>query len=283
MIPIKLNKNIQYLESKPTSFNSFIEEINNLFKINNAENYTYEYLTNNNKNFPIDMYNYRFFYIKNDIKEVIVHSSSDEENNYNNKEINFGKKEDENNLDFYDNNNINDNKQSINNQNEINPDIIKLSIINNQKKIIQKSRIEEKEKERILKENNQKNEDNMQINNIKIEKINENISNQLNNIINDNFEKLKDELINGSKIQLSKIVSDSKIKIRENDIEKDYIETPSSVETHKGIVCSSCGNQIVGVRYRCVYCDSFDYCEKCEEEKAYIHGHPFYKLRFVIN
>ena len=112
---------------------------------------------------------------------------------------------------------------------------------------------------------------------------NNNISNKLNDIINKNFDKLKNDLINESNLQLSLIVMESKIK---NNIENedDNIKTPSSVEEHTGISCNGCGIcPIIGIRYKCITCNDFDYCEKCEEEKGYIHKHPLYKLRFKIN
>ena len=31
-----------------------------------------------------------------------------------------------------------------------------------------------------------------------------------------------------------------------------------------------------------VNCKDFDYCQSCYQEKKYIHDHPFYKLRFII-
>ena len=112
---------------------------------------------------------------------------------------------------------------------------------------------------------------------------NNNISNKLNEIINKNLDKLKNDLINESSVQLSQIVMESKIK---NNIEKeeDNIRTPSSVEEHTGISCNGCGIcPIYGIRYKCIICSDFDYCEKCEEEKGYVHDHPLYKLRFKIN
>ena len=174
------------------------------------------------------------------------------------------------NPDFYDNNNIGLIIEE--NKNEINDgmDQIKLNLINSQKEKIRMKRMEMAEKEKI-------DEDDFAQNG----KIDDNLSNQLNNIINNNFEKLKNELINESNVQLSQIVTESKLKI-ENE-EKDDVKTPFSVEIHKNITCSGCGKEIVGVRYLCVYCSDFDYCEECEKEKGYIHMHPLYKLRFKIN
>ena len=48
--------------------------------------------------------------------------------------------------------------------------------------------------------------------------------------------------------------------------------------THPGIVCNGCGNEIVGIRYKCTICHNFDYCENCEEKESGMHGHPFLKI-----
>ena len=47
---------------------------------------------------------------------------------------------------------------------------------------------------------------------------------------------------------------------------------------HPGSVCNGCGNNIIGVRYKCTICHGFDYCEKCEEKDKGEHGHPFLKI-----
>ena len=49
-------------------------------------------------------------------------------------------------------------------------------------------------------------------------------------------------------------------------------------KVHPGIVCNSCGNNIIGIRYKCTICHNFDYCEKCEEQDKGRHGHPFLKI-----
>lgn len=48
---------------------------------------------------------------------------------------------------------------------------------------------------------------------------------------------------------------------------------------HFGVKCDGCGVfPIVGCRYKCAYCDNFDYCEQCESKLAGKHNHPFLKI-----
>ena len=72
-------------------------------------------------------------------------------------------------------------------------------------------------------------------------------------------------------------------KLMNNEQNKEE-NIPSSVEVHSNVQCDSCGVcPIKGIRYKCMICENFDYCEKCEEEKGSSHGHPFLKLRYKIN
>ena len=49
---------------------------------------------------------------------------------------------------------------------------------------------------------------------------------------------------------------------------------------HSGIKCKGCGMKpIVGCRFKCLLCDNFDYCEKCEKKLAEKHGHPLLKIK----
>jgi len=228
MIPVNLDGNIKYLDIKPSTYNEFCEKIINLFGLNSSENITYEYKVNDNKSFPLDMYNYRFFYYNNNVEEILVYSSFKEEISL----INLNNLEKENNSFEIDNN-------------------------KNTNKII----IDEFENNKLDNNNHQ--------------------NNLANYYINQSFEKLKNELINESRVLQSKIIMESKIKNQKDDNILD-IRTPGSVENHN-TVCNSCGQQIIGIRYRCVYCQNLDYCENCEEKNGVSHGHPFYKLRFMIN
>lgn len=292
MIPVKLYGDTCNLHLKPNNFIYFCKEIQNLFKIDNTDKLIYEYTTDGEKYFPLNKKNYHKFFKNNHVTKIFAYSSPEDSNCYYNKEED-NKLEDEEeddcenkNPDFYDNNIDNNNNSGLiieENKNEINDEIdqIKLNLINSQKEKIRMKRMEMAEQEKKEKENKGRKivieEEDFAQNG----KLDDNLSNQLNNIINNNFEKLKNELINESNVQLSQIVSESKLKI-ENE-EKDDVKTPISVEIHKNITCSGCGKEIVGVRYLCVYCSDFDYCEECEEKKGYIHMHPLYKLRYKIN
>ena len=56
-----------------------------------------------------------------------------------------------------------------------------------------------------------------------------------------------------------------------------------SVETqHIGIVCDGCNaGNFKGRRFKCLICDDFDLCEKCEHQK--IHSHPMIRLTSNTN
>ena len=49
---------------------------------------------------------------------------------------------------------------------------------------------------------------------------------------------------------------------------------------HNGIKCSLCQRfPIVGIRYKCLQCKSYDLCEECEKTHGMKHGHLLLKLR----
>lgn len=292
-MPVQLYGDTYNLKSKPINFIHFCKEINNLFKIDNADTLTYEYIARDQKYFPLNKNNYDKFLKNNQAIKIFAYSSPEDSNCYYNKEkYNLLEEEEEDgeykNPDFYDNyidNNNNNNGGLIieQNKNEGNNEIdqVKLNLINSQKEKIKMKRMEMAEQAK--KEKEKENEGGKIVIDDFSQKgiLDGNLSNQLNNIINNNFDKLKNELINESNVQLSQIVTESKLKI-ENE-EKYDVKTPISVEIHKNITCNGCGKEIVGIRYLCVYCSDFDYCEECEKEKGYIHMHPFYKLRYKIN
>ncbi len=49
---------------------------------------------------------------------------------------------------------------------------------------------------------------------------------------------------------------------------------------HAGIKCQLCQKfPIIGIRYKCLQCDSYDLCEECEQKFGRNHGHLLLKLR----
>jgi len=51
---------------------------------------------------------------------------------------------------------------------------------------------------------------------------------------------------------------------------------------HFGIKCEECQTfPISGIRYKCIQCESYNLCEKCEEKYGQNHGHVLLKLRNV--
>ena len=88
------------------------------------------------------------------------------------------------------------------------------------------------------------------------------------------------EIISGSKMKLSQIIlSQSQMNIKNENELKEI----RSLETHPGISCCKCGmNPIIGNRYCCIQCDNVNFCDKCEEEIGFDHGHPLYKFKLRI-
>ena len=49
---------------------------------------------------------------------------------------------------------------------------------------------------------------------------------------------------------------------------------------HFGIKCDECQTfPITGIRFKCIQCNSYNLCEKCEEQYGKNHGHVLLKLR----
>ena len=271
MITVKLYDDIKNIEYKPMSFNEFRDKIKNLFNIDNPENFFYEYLSKDGKYYSLNIYNYPNFFMNNNIEKIFIYANEDEAHYYGNEE----EKGESQNPNFYEYNINEEEKINLMDNNKDLDNMVKQRLISEQIKKIRESRLIQNEKRIEIKN------DNIDDNEFKE---NNPISDELNDIINKNFNKIKEELINESNSQLSQIVMESKINNIQNGGEEDNIEVPDSVEEHAGISCSGCGIcPIYGIRYRCVYCSGFDYCEKCEKEKGYIHGHPLYKLLFRIN
>ena len=89
--------------------------------------------------------------------------------------------------------------------------------------------------------------------------------NNIKKIIESNVDNIKNEIIN-SIIEASKIDNRPKQNKAKNKVE------------HNGIKCNNCGMlPIIGIRYKCIECDNYNFCEKCEKTRN--HPHLFYKIR----
>jgi hypothetical protein len=94
--------------------------------------------------------------------------------------------------------------------------------------------------------------------------------------------KIKDELINNIyktvQIQPNEIISNNK---EENEnleismINKDL----QGLSIHKSIKCNECNcPEIIGPRFKCIKCENYNLCSKCEEETEHNIDHIFIKI-----
>ena len=277
MIKIHFNDKTFLINSKPMNFKQFCSDIEEIVNLDNSTNYIFQYKNSLNIYNKLDEANYNYF-VDDNVTDIYIYNSIEEMKLFNSNNYNMPFKEDKEEIpNFYQEDNIDDNNINDIQQENFLKEKARQNIINEQKRKIRESKLKhEREKEEKKKSTNAiilrfQNDDN----NIENDEDNKKIV----DIIEKNFETFKENLINESKIQSTQIVMESKLKFED----KQDIETPNSVEVHKGSVCNGCGEfPIIGIRYQCVECKDFDYCEKCHEEKKYIHKHPFYKLRFML-
>ena len=277
MIKIHFHDKTFLINSKPMNFKQLYSDIEKIVNLDNSNNYIFQYKNSHNIYNKLDEANYNYF-LDDNVTDIYIYNSIEEMKLFNSNNYNMPFKEDKEEIpNFYQEDNIDDNNINDIQQENFLKEKAKQNIINEQKRKIRESKLKhEREKEEKKKSTNAiiirfQNDDN----NIENDEDNKKIV----DIIEKNFETFKENLINESKIQSTQIVMESKLKFED----KQDIETPNSVEVHKGSVCNGCGEfPIIGIRYQCVECKDFDYCEKCHEEKKYIHKHPFYKLRFML-
>ena len=209
-----------------------------------------------------------------------------EENNIENNNINEISTK-ENNIEEENNIKINNNEIKIP---EITKEMVVASMIKEIRKRRQESKIqlekerkERKEKQKKEKEKKKKakakakKEDKKEK---KEKKEKDDFAGEISNMINSRVEDFKKEIISGSKMKLSQIIlSQSQMNIKNENELKEI----RSLETHPGISCCKCGmNPIIGNRYCCIQCDNVNFCDKCEEEIGFDHGHPLYKFKLRI-
>ena len=276
MIKIHFHDKTFLINSKPMNFKQLYSDIEKIVNLDNSNNYIFQYKNSHNIYNKLDEANYNYF-LDDNVTDIYIYNSIEEMKLFNSNNYNMPFKEDKEEIpNFYQEDNIDDNNINNIQQENFLKEKAKQKIINEQKRKIRESKLKhEREKEEKKKSTNSiiirfQNDDNIE---------NDEDNKKIVDIIEKNFETFKENLINESKIQSTQIVMESKLKFED----KQDIETPNSVEVHKGSVCNGCGEfPIIGIRYQCVECKDFDYCEKCHEEKKYIHKHPFYKLRFML-
>ena len=233
-----LDKEIK-IQNDICNIDSKTEKLNKLYELKN-ENSNSENIDNNNDNNII--MNGNKIISSNKISNDIDIPKNDSDNN-------FCLLEPESDLNGGDNNINNEIKININEKkNDIFDSEFNLKVfgenLENLEKSLKKSNIEEYKKDKDEEKE---------------------FENNIQNIIESNIDNIKKDVLNSVILEVSK----SKIN-KKNHNRKEVI--------HNGIKCNGCGmDPIIGIRYKCIECDNFNFCEKCEE----IGGHPhlFYKIK----
>lgn len=109
------------------------------------------------------------------------------------------------------------------------------------------------------------------------EALHESIRSTCSNLINQNIEKIKEELISKTVAETISSLNDTNNKESQSENKLPINRQPT---IHRRYSCNSCNVfPIVGTRYRCVQCFDYDLCEKCEDEFGDSHMHPLVKHR----
>ena len=214
----------------------------------------------------------------NNIDNIIIKEEEIKEENNKNKE----EKKEENNIEEEKEEEINTESNEIKLP-EITKDMVIASIIKQVKERRQQSKIqlEKERKEKEKKEREKRKKEKEKKKQEKKEKKND-FAGEISNLINNQIENFKKELINESNIKLNQIITESQIQLQK-DFPKEKINYIHSMEVHPNIQCSKCGvNPIKGNRYYCAFCININFCDKCEEEIGFAHGHPLYKFKLRL-
>ena len=127
---------------------------------------------------------------------------------------------------------------------------------------------------------NTNNNNNSEINNNN-QDINSKIHDVITSIVKEKMKKIQEELIDD-------IYKNVQIKENEDIINKENNENIQfsmlnkdslSLAVHKGIKCNECNcPEIVGPRFKCLKCNDYNLCQKCEEESEHDIDHIFIKI-----
>ncbi len=217
----------------------------------------------------------------NEIKEI--NDNNNNENNYDEKNLNID------NIQNNSNSNISINKENNYNDNENNNKEDNYNIFENNNK----NENNNKEDNFLENNNNYENNNNNEKNN------NNNNNSDINNIINNNQDinsKIHDVITSIVKEKMKKIEEEliddiyKNVQIKENEdiLNKEVNENMElsilnkdslSLAVHKGIKCNECNCQeIVGPRFKCLKCEDYNLCQKCEEETEHYIDHIFIKI-----
>jgi hypothetical protein len=81
-----------------------------------------------------------------------------------------------------------------------------------------------------------------------------------------------DKIVFSSTVEMDELlaISESQKTVKIESVEKTPTDNDRPKEMHPNILCDSCDQCVVGIRYKCITCDDFDLCEKCE--KTGIHS-----------
>ncbi len=278
MVIIVLYDDIKEIEQIPEKYEDFLEIISNLYAINIKEivNLILEYSIDGKNFIILNKDTYNSLYSSGKVESTVnIYFSMEESRAYQGGFKNEEKNEVKNNV------NENKNENNETKDDEITKDMVIASIVKQVKENMQKSRILLKKKEEEEKRREEEER-------IRREKEEKGVSDQINNLITDKLNNLKVELINDSIIKYSQLLSESQINLKnlnkDNNIYDENKVKIHSLEEHPEISCSGCGiSPIVGNRYCCVYCQNFNYCEKCEEKNGFNHGHPLYKFKLRVD
>ncbi|MCQ2821307.1 MAG: hypothetical protein MJ252_28945 [archaeon] len=104
--------------------------------------------------------------------------------------------------------------------------------------------------------------------------------------LNKNIRDIENDLFCKSSEILQADLKRSNLPMNSNlfgqSIQSKQMEILSRTNTHN-VFCQGCKCcPIKGVRYKCIFCENFNFCSKCEKEKNSTHQHPFLKLVFPL-